>query len=648
MRHVASPATWTVVPRIHNKPEVIDMHTLSTTWTLTRGATVENDGVRFSVWAPKAKSLSVRLITNGREKDHELESHGAGVFEGFIRGAKAGDDYRYVIDGDQALPDPVSRFQPEGVHGPSRVVDPATFQWTDDDWQAPAMADYVIYELHVGTFTKDRTFLGIEAHLAELRELGVTAIEIMPVAQFPGERNWGYDGVLPYAVQNSYGGPEALRHLVNAAHAAGLCVILDVVYNHLGPEGNYLGAYGPYFTETYRTPWGQAVNYDGRDSDEVRRYIIDNALHWITEYHIDGLRLDAVHGIYDMGASHVLKDLTDAVHAQAAALGRTVQLIAESDLNDPRMVRASDEDGHGFDAQWADDLHHAVHSVLTGETGGYYADFGGLEPVAKALEHPFVYAGRYSAHRRRRHGAPAAGISADHFIVCIQNHDQVGNRAAGERLSVLTDAAGLRLGAALYLLSPYVPMLWMGEEYGEPNPFQYFVSHGDEKLLGLVREGRRKEFESFGWGNDVPDPGAVETFERSTLDRSARSKPGHRELYALYRELLRVRREEPALRPGGAEPHVEYNAEQGWITLELAASGSEGADLMVLFNLAKTEVDVPVAPPKAGSWEHLLSTEDSDFGGKGSVPKTSNADGRNPGRLRLPARSAVLYRRRLT
>jgi maltooligosyltrehalose trehalohydrolase len=387
------------------------------------------------------------------------------------------------------------------------------------------------------------------------------------------------------------------------------------------------------------------VNYDGRDSDEVRRYIIDNALHWITEYHIDGLRLDAVHGIYDMGASHILKDITQAVHAQAAALGRTVQLIAESDLNDPRMVRAADEDGHGFDAQWADDLHHAVHSVLTGETGGYYADFGGLEPVAKALEHPFVYAGRYSAHRRRRHGSPATGISADHFIVCIQNHDQVGNRAAGERLSVLTDAAGLRLGAALYLLSPYVPMLWMGEEYGEKNPFQYFVSHGDEKLLGLVREGRRKEFESFGWGDDVPDPGATETFERSTLDLTSRTKPGHRELYALYRELLRARREEPALRPGGAEPHVAYNAEEGWITLELVASGDEGADLVVLFNLAKSEVGVPVATTKAGEWQTRLFTDDKQFGGTATVPKSLTTDGRKPATVKLPARSALLIRR---
>jgi maltooligosyltrehalose trehalohydrolase len=406
-------------------------------WALQRGATVvAGGGVRFSVWAPSAERVAVRLRSSGGEREYPLESHRMGVFEGTVREARAGDDYRYVLAGpkgtpDKALPDPVSRFQPEGVHGPSRVVDPAAFRWTDDGWSGLEMPEYVIYELHVGTFSDAGTFDGAIEHLAGLRDLGVTAIEIMPVAQFPGARNWGYDGVLPYAVQDSSGGPEGLRRLVDAAHATGLAVVLDVVYNHFGPEGNYLGGYGPYFTDTYKTPWGPALNYDGRDSDEVRRYFIDNALYWITEFHMDALRLDAIHGIFDFGARHVLRDIADAVRAQGIALGRHAIVIGESDLNDPKVVRSAAEHGFGMDAQWADDLHHAIHSVLTGETNGYYADFGGVRPVAQSLGTPFYYAGTYSAHRRRRHGAPATGLPLDRFVVSVQNHDQVGNRATG-------------------------------------------------------------------------------------------------------------------------------------------------------------------------------------------------------------------------
>jgi maltooligosyltrehalose trehalohydrolase len=481
------------------------------------------------------------------------------------------------------------------------------------------MADYVIYELHVGTFTDAGTFDAVVPHLAALRSLGVTAIELMPVAQFPGSRNWGYDGTYMYAPQNSYGGPEGLRRLVDAAHAAGLAVVLDVVYNHLGPEGNYLDAFAPYFTDVYRTPWGRAVNYDGPHSDEVRRYVIDNALYWITEYHIDALRLDAIHGIYDFGAEHVLAGMTRAVHDRASASGRTVCLIAESDLNDPRVVRSRDEHGLGFDAQWSDDLHHAVHAALTGENSGYYVDFGGVAAVAEALAVPFVRAGKYSRHRRRTHGKAATGISRDHFVVCIQNHDQIGNRAAGDRLATLLSPARLRLAAALLLLSPYVPLMFMGEEYAETRPFNYFVSHGDAALVEAVRKGRRAEFATFGWGDSIPDPASEATFAASRLDRAVATEPRHAAVLALYRDLLSLRRDEPALRPGGAKVSVSGGSEPeadggtgGWIVLDLIPRDAGARRLAAVFNLAPDMRTAPL-PVSHAAWRILLETTDPRY-----------------------------------
>ena len=635
----APVATPPAVPRVR-----------AAAWSLERGARVLEHGVRFGVWAPNAERVLVKIFEPRRDgvrtREHALHSAGKGVFEGTIDGIGAGADYKYVLigtNGRQEVPDPVSRWQPQGVHGPSRVVDPAAFHWTDSSWRGLTMADYAIYELHVGTFSDARNFGGVVDHLAELRHLGVTAIELMPVAEFPGARNWGYDGVHLYAPQSTYGGPDALRRLVNAAHEAGLAIILDVVYNHLGPEGNYLGSCGPYFADRYKTPWGPAVNYDGPDSDEVRRYVIDNALYWVTEYHFDGLRLDAVHGIFDFGARHVLRDLTNAVHEQAARLGREVVLIAESDLNDPRVIRDGAPYEWGFDAQWSDDLHHAIHAQLTGERSGYYADFGGIRPIARALEERFVYDGRYSAHRRRRHGEPATSESAERFVVCIQNHDQVGNRATGDRLSTLLSFEQRKLAAALYLLSPYVPMLWMGEEYGETRPFQYFVSHSDAELLEAVRQGRRKEFESFGWGADVPDPAAEETFRGSTLDRSLSGTPQHAELLTLYRDLLRVRKEERALRPGDAEVRVAYDETDGWITLELAHESS--GDLLVLFNLSASARAIPAAATDKGEWRLRFCTDDIRYGGRGIAASHLRDDPRGESAITLPPLTAALYRR---
>jgi maltooligosyltrehalose trehalohydrolase len=590
-------------------------------WQLQRGASALPDGgVQFSVWAPRAKRVRVRLTSEG-EGEFELTQSENGVFETTVRGAAAGSEYGFVLDSeDKLLPDPVSRFQPHGVHGPSRVVDPRTFQWTDESWRGIAMRELVIYELHVGTFTREGTFEAIIPLLRGLRhELGVTAIEIMPVAQFPGSRNWGYDGVELYAVQNSYGGPDGLKALVNAAHAEGLAVILDCVYNHMGPEGNYLPLYGPYFTEKYKTPWGPALNYDDADSDEVRRYVVDNTLYWVTEYHVDGLRLDAVHGIFDFSAKHLLQEIVENVHAQAEQLGRNVVVIGESDLNDPKLIRPIDQFGFGLDGQWSDDFHHAVHALLTEEKLGYYSDFGRAEHVADSLREPFVYNGAFSAHRRRRHGGTSEGLPRERFVVAIQNHDQIGNRASGDRLSTTLAADQLRLAAALLLLSPYVPLMFMGEEYGETNPFQYFVSHGDPKLVEAVRAGRQKEFEAFGWGDDVPDPQSEETFERSKLDRERAAEPEHAAVYALYRDLLALREEEPMLLPDGAS--ISVTEKEGCIVLLRHAKevhDGNGGALVTVFNCTGVQRDVALPESLGGGrWTLRLTTDALGYGGQG-------------------------------
>lgn len=601
-------------------------------WRLERGATVMPDGgVRFSVWAPCAQQVRVRLTSERGEQVRELAcgTGARGVFEGLIDVAREGSDYAFLLDDcDIPLPDPVSRWQPNGVHGPSRVVDPNAFQWSDAGWRGLAMRELVIYELHVGTFTPAGTFDAVIPFLRGLRrDLGVTAIEIMPVAQFPGTRNWGYDGVDLYAVQNSYGGPDGLRRLVDAAHAEGLAVILDVVYNHIGPEGNYLPLFGPYFTEKYKTPWGAALNYDDAESDEVRRFVVDNTLYWTTEYHVDGLRLDAVHGIFDFSAKHLLQEIAESVHTQAERLDRRVLVIGESDLNDPKLVRPILQHGFGLDGQWSDDFHHAVHAALTGERLGYYADFGGVAPVAAALREPFVYAGEYSRHRHRRHGAPSVGLSRDKFVVAIQNHDQVGNRAAGDRLATILAPDQLRLAAALLLLSPYVPLLFMGEEYGETNPFQYFVSHGDPALVEAVRAGRRKEFESFGWGEDVPDPQAEDTFRRSMLDRARAGQPEHAAIFGLYRDLLALRDEEPMLKPDAAALSVSETA--GCITLlrrEIGHGDGRGGAVVAVFNCTAESRDTTLPDITAGQWTLRLTTDAAGYGGRGRLGDAVAAD----------------------
>jgi maltooligosyltrehalose trehalohydrolase len=613
-------------------------------WRLKRGAEVDRGGkgVRFSVWAPHAQQVQVRLLGGGAKGTHALRRGERGVFESVVKGAAAGDDYVYVLDGGAERPDPVSRHQPEGVHGPSRVVDPHAFRWSDHSWSGLEMPELVIYELHVGTFTEEGTFEGVIGELDRLKALGVTAIELMPVSQFPGERNWGYDGAHHYAPQHSYGGPDGLRRLIDAAHDRKIGVILDVVYNHLGPEGNYLGEFGPYFTDTYHTPWGSAINYDGSGSDEVRRWAIDNALYWTVEFHMDGLRLDAVHGIYDFSAKHLLREMADAVREEAALLGREVVVIAESDLNDPRLIEPVAAGGFALHGQWSDDFHHAVHAALTGERAGYYEGFGRIADIAKAIDRRFVYNGTYSPFRQRRHGAPAEHVPSDRFVISIQNHDQVGNRAHGERLSELLDFGALKIAASLMLMSPYVPLLFMGEEYGETNPFLYFVSHSDPELVNAVREGRRREFEAFAWEGDVPDPQAVETFSRSRPDRARRqSKPGQ-QLEALYTDLLHIRASEPALRAGNTTTRVASDEEDRCLVVEL--SSLEGKDLVALYNLSDEPRQLRIANAKPGSWALQFATSDQRYGGRGGAPRAMQSGAPGERRIDVGPLTAALYR----
>jgi maltooligosyltrehalose trehalohydrolase len=486
-----------------------------------------------------------------------------------VEQADPGSDYAFSLDEGPSRPDPRSAFQPQGIHGPSRVVDHAAFAWGDAGWRGVPLAGSVLYECHVGTFSADGTFDGAIKHLGYLADLGVDAIELMPVAEFSGDRGWGYDGVDLFAPHHAYGGPDGLKRLIDAAHASGLGVVMDVVYNHLGPAGNYLPEFGPYFSARHRTNWGEAVNFDGPGSDEVRRFVIDNALMWLRDYHCDGLRLDAVHAIVDHSATHILEELAVEVAALAAHAGRPLFLVAESDLNDPRFVRSRDAGGYGLGAAWADEWHHALHATLTGDTSGYYADFGPLPLLAKALRQAWVYDGTYSRYRQRVFGRPVADLDGSQFVVATQNHDQVGNRAAGDRSSALMGDGRLRVAAALLLTSPFVPLLFQGEEWGAATPFQYFTGHQDPGLGAAVSQGRRGEFSAFGWDPaDVPDPQDPATFERSRLDWAEIHSPRHTSLLAWYRRLIALRRQVPALtdpRLGRTETDCDCGA--GWLVV---------------------------------------------------------------------------------
>ncbi|MEA2488151.1 MAG: maltooligosyltrehalose trehalohydrolase [Actinomycetota bacterium] len=533
-------------------------------------------GFQIGVWAPNARS--VELVTTDGHLPMEAGDRG---YWHISLPDQVGLDYRFSIDGGEPRPDPRSPFQPHGIDGVSRKIDQDAFDWSDGRWSSPDLVDLIVYELHVGTFTAEGTFANVVEKLDHLVELGVNAIELMPVAEFSGDRGWGYDGVDLYAPHHAYGEPDDLKWLVDTCHSRGVAVILDVVYNHLGPSGNYLREFGPYFTHRYATPWGEAINLDGPGSDEVRAFFIDNALTWLADYHFDGLRLDAVHAIVDTSAVHLLEELATRVAELAAVKGRNLFLIAESDLNDPRVVTPHRYGGYGMDAQWSDDFHHAVHAYLTGERAGYYADFGSLSHVAAALSHAYVYDGRYSSFRDRRHGRPIGGLRGSRFLAYAQNHDQIGNRATGDRLSTLVSIAQLKIVAALVLTAPFVPMLFQGEEWAASTPFQYFTDHADPQLAHAVSRGRRHEFESFGWSpDDVPDPQDEKTFLRSKLDWTELNDASHAELLAWHRDLIALRRSEPALRDGDlGRIFVDHDEDERWLTMHRG-------DLVIAVNFA--------------------------------------------------------------
>ena len=551
------------------------------------------------VWAPEAKRVEVELARS--EGVIALSREDDGFWE-LDRTVPAGTDYAFFVDGEGPFPDPRSPHQPHGVHGASRTVDHAAFEWHDASFRQLPLSSAVIYELHVGTFSPEGTFDGVASRLDHLVDLGVTHVELLPVNAFSGERGWGYDGVQLYAPHEAYGGPDGLKRLVDACHRRGLATILDVVYNHLGPEGNYLAKFSRhYFTDRYHTPWGSAVNLDGAYSDEARRFFVDNALSWLRDYHFDGLRIDAIHAFLDTSARHFLEQLADEVDALETELERPLVLIAESDLNDPRVVRPREIGGYGIDAQWSDDLHHAIHAVLTGERVGYYEDFGTLADVAGALRRAFVYDGKRSKHRRRRHGRAPDGLGGHRFLAYIQNHDQVGNRAMGDRIAHIAGEDRQKIAAALVLTSPYVPMIWEGEEWAATAPFLYFTDHGDPALGEAVRKGRRGEFAAFGWDPErIPDPQARETFERSKLDWAERERAPHADMLEWYRELLRLRAEQPVLRDGQRERvQVAFQEDEGWITV---ARGP----IAVCVSVASEEIRVPV-PSDAASEMRLAS-----------------------------------------
>jgi maltooligosyltrehalose trehalohydrolase len=581
----------------------------------------------FVVWAPLLTDVSLKLVEPS-QRVISMKADGEGYWRVVVEEVLPGTLYYYELNDRISRPDPGSHYQPRGVHGPSQVIDPTEFSWEDPLWRGISLKDFIVYELHVGTFTREGTFESILPYLNYLQDLGVTAVELMPVCQFPGVRNWGYDGVYPFAPQNSYGGPNGLKSLVNACHKAGLAVILDVVYNHLGPEGNYLSDFAPYFTKRYKTPWGAAINFDGPYSDGVRRFFIHNALYWITEYRMDALRIDAIHGIFDFSAKHFLHELSEAVQTQAKKLGRHIYVIAESGLNDARVVSPVKEGGYGLDAQWNDDFHHALHALLTGERNGYYQDFGNMRHLEKALREGFVYSGEYSRFRKRRHGNSSKERPAEQFVVFSQNHDQVGNRMQGDRLSQSRSLEELKLAAGAVVLSPYLPLLFMGEEYGETAPFQYFVDHGDPDLIEAVRKGRVEEFASFGWADKVPDPEDEATFLNSKIKIEAHRQGHHRLLLNFYKELIRLRKDLPALsRPIKENAELEIIPEKGLLTRRWIDHDA----LFFLYNFGHETLNTRFTLPE-GLWYKVLDSAETVWGGNGGVRED-----------RIKARDAELF-----
>jgi maltooligosyltrehalose trehalohydrolase len=566
-------------------------------------APVGKNQYRFCVWAPNVESVRLHLIAPD-DRTIDMTHEANGYYQTLVDNIGPGACYKYQLAEGRERPDPASYYQPEGVHGPSQIVD-SRFAWKDDNWHGIPLRNYVIYEMHIGTFSVEGTFDSAIPHLDELALMGITAIEIMPVAQFPGKRNWGYDGVDLFAVQNSYGGPAGLKRFVSACHRRKLAVILDVVYNHFGPEGNYWQEFGPYLTDRYKTPWGSAVNLDGPHSHEVRAFFIQNALYWLREFHIDALRLDATHAYIDQSSVTFLEELADAVHQEHEVQGRHIYVIAENDRNDVRVVTPPEIGGQGCDAQWSDDLHHSLHALLTVENSGYYVDFGKLTHLSKALRDGFVYSGEYSPFRQRHHGTSSRHIPAYRLVVCAQNHDQVGNRILGERLSQLTDFEGLKLAAGVILLSPYIPLLFMGEEYGENHPFLYFTDHSDPGLVEGVRKGRREEFAAWGGEGESPDPQAERTFQQSKLDHAVKRKGHHVVLRRLHRDLLRLRNSLPALSNTNKERMEVISFEKSKVLF--MRRWEDQCEVFTIFNFCGEATTICLPVPE-GQWRKQFDT----------------------------------------
>ncbi len=576
------------------------------------GAVYTADECEFIVWSPFSKVINLYL--SDEDKKIRMKKDGDDYWKVSVKDIKLGRDYFYLLNGSRRG-DPASNFQPEGINGPSRIVDHSSFEWQDADFNPVHLKDYIMYEFHTGTFTPEGTFEAAAGKLDYLQELGISAIEIMPVAQFPGQRNWGYDGVYPFAPQNSYGGPDGLKTLVNEAHKRQMSVILDVVYNHLGPEGNYLHEFGPYFTDKYKSLWGNSVNFDQAYSDHIRNYFIYNAVYWLSNYHIDALRLDAVHAINDLSAYPFLAELAAEVEKYSETSGKKHYLIAESDLNDVKVIRSRDDHCFGCDAQWSDDFHHSIHTLLTQESDGYYSDFGKPENLARAIKNNFVYDGRFSPFRKRKHGNSPAELPFDKFVHFIQNHDQVGNRAFGERLSELIPFEGLKLAAAALILTPSLPMLFMGEEFGENNHFLYFVSFLDEDLNLAVKKGRSEEFSSFNWEGEIPDPHAENTFANSKIDWEKIKTNSHKTLLNFYKDIIRKRKTIPALANyDRRDTHTESYPDLKIVTMERQKNNSS---LFALMSFNEKKIETEFRFP-SGVWKKILDSSDKRWNGPGS------------------------------
>lgn len=593
---------------------------------------------QLSVWSPE--SASVHLLVNNTK--FRLDKNEFGYWTLQTNQVKPGSQYKIVLNDASEFPDPASLSQPEGVHNASMAVDLKKFNWTDQHWKNHQQEDYILYELHTGCFSPEGNFEGIEKKLDYLKSLGINAIEIMPVAQFPGERNWGYDGVFPFAVQNSYGGAEGLQHLVNNCHEKGIAVVLDVVYNHLGPEGNYLGAFGPYFTEKYKTPWGSAINFDDAWCDGVRRYFIENALMWFRDFHIDALRLDAVHAIKDFSPVHILKEIKVYTNALMEKTGRTHYLIAELDLNDDRYINSLDKSGYGMDAQWIDEFHHALRVTSGQERNGYYSDFSGIEHLGKAFRDAYVYDGQFSHHRKKYFGIKTSNEGRQ-FVVFSQNHDHVGNRMLGERTSTLVSFEMQKLLATAVMVSPYLPMLFMGEEYAETNPFLYFVSHTDKELCEAVRKGRREEFKAFhkdSDDNEVPDPVDKQTFDRSKLQWTLLDNEPHKTMLEFYRALIQLRKNSPALRKLNRETlSVETDTTKNILLLR---RWSDEQHLICFMNFSnKQQFVVPAAD--VDGFQKIFNTADKEWMGKQDASSVICAGKEGSLALTIAKESALIY-----